>query len=128
MSRLLSYQRRRAEMFLCRTLRAHSIDRISLLWIRIKQAEQLKQLVLNQTAMVPADSVCHLLIRLYCTVAGFTRSQIQWIWIWIRSIERTDPDPEQPNMTNRTRPYMLPKIPPGISHKDAKGTCTVSEQ
>ena len=39
---------------------------------------------------------------LYC--GRIHQITIQWIWIWIRPIERTDPDPEQPNMTNRTRP------------------------
>ena len=53
----------------------HSIGRILLLWIRIGQAEQLEQLLLNRTATVPANSVCHLLTRLYCTVAGFSRSR-----------------------------------------------------
>ena len=47
--------------------RARSIGRNWLLWIRIEQAEQLEQLVLNRTATVPVDSVC-LTCRLYCTV------------------------------------------------------------
>ena len=79
--------------------RAHSIGRIWLLWIRIEQAKQLEQLVLNRTATALADSVCHLLILYSGRI-----HQITIQWIWIRPIERTYPDLEQPNMTNRTRP------------------------
>ena len=89
-------------------LRAHSIGWIWLLWIRIEQAEQLEQLVLNRTATVPAHSVC-LTCRSTNTIAlhcgRIHQITIQWIWIWIRPTERTNPDLEQPNITNRTRPY-----------------------
>ena len=41
-------------------------------------------------------------IVLYC--GRIHQITIQWIWIWIRPIDRTDPDPKQPSRTNRTRP------------------------